>query len=178
MDRSSKPLQELEVFRGLQSLRRSLSSSPSIYTSTIVASMCILKGVKRFQAVRPRACKKPPALDNDQGPSWRDLGVRYGVSIIESMVSSYDLGSCRASPRWPPETPGAFSLRRLTDASRSSLGESKTAIRSDLTHNQSDRHARGSKRCGCSDEGGRRERRREQAPKAPFFVSLDSLESP
>ena len=30
------------------------------------------------------------------------------------------ISGSRASPRWPPETPGALSLRRLTDASRSS----------------------------------------------------------
>ena len=76
-DRSSKPFQELEVFRGLQSLRRSLSSKPfNIHKHHRVASMCILKGVKRFQAVRPRACKKPPALDR------RPHGVILGYARL------------------------------------------------------------------------------------------------
>ena len=65
MDRSSRLLQDLEVFGGLQSLQRSLSSCRLKCASTVVVSMRISIGVKRVQAQRPRACKKPPALDRD-----------------------------------------------------------------------------------------------------------------
>ena len=73
-------------------------TSPSIYTSTIVASMCILKGVKRFQAVRPRACKKPPALDRD--PPWRHLGIRGTLrSVLDcNSVTSVTVGNEVRSP--------------------------------------------------------------------------------
>ena len=139
MDRSSKPLQELEVFWRLQSPRRSLSSSPSIYTCTIVASMCMLKAVKRFQAVRPRACKTPPALDR------RPHGVILGYARL---------------PLPPPPTSLARASRAAHDDMRHVLGLQDAPAQCPATDGSAGQLAsqRRYRRATCGQQNSRLER--------------------
>ena len=61
---------------GLLSLRRSFISCPLKYARSMVVSMNISIGVKRAQAQRPRASRKPPALDR------RPHGVILGYARL------------------------------------------------------------------------------------------------
>ena len=81
MDRSSKQLQELDSFAELQSCRRGFSSSPSLYASSIVVCLHISKGVKRFQAQRPRALQNLRALDSDT------LDTPYSCTLTSPRLS-------------------------------------------------------------------------------------------
>ena len=65
MDRSSKPLQELNSSPELQSLRRSFTSCQSKCACRVVGYMRNKNGEKRIQAERPRVQGNPPALDRD-----------------------------------------------------------------------------------------------------------------
>jgi hypothetical protein len=58
--------------------------------------MCTLKGVKRFQAVRPRACKTPPALDR------RPHGVILGYARLPLLKRTWPATSPRHQLRLAP----------------------------------------------------------------------------
>jgi hypothetical protein len=50
----------------------------------MVGYMHSSKGLERVQAQRPRVCKT--SSGSGQGPSWRDLGIRYGVSSFAHVL--------------------------------------------------------------------------------------------
>jgi hypothetical protein len=96
MDRSSKPLQELEVFVRLQSLLM-----PKFHIMSIEMRMVggdVLAHFNRRQATPSTAASDlQKTSGSGQGPSWRDVGVRldYNVIVPLQLAVKHYLSPCK-----------------------------------------------------------------------------------
>ena len=99
MDRSSKPLQELNSSPELQSLRRSFTSCQSKCACRVVGYMRNKNGEKRIQAERPRVQGNPPALDRDP------QRLIFGYATNPLAVAGTSSPRIASSGRWAVQQP-------------------------------------------------------------------------
>jgi hypothetical protein len=97
MDRSSKALQELDGFRGLQGDRRSFTSCRLKCACRVVVSMRISIVEKRLQARSGLGSRETLRLWTGTLIAWRDLGVRCGHATSALCLCALPLGPAPAS---------------------------------------------------------------------------------